>query len=1046
MQTKLLGLLMTLGLWLFLSVQTPVQAQNKSISGTVRSSEDNSPMSGVTVRVKGTNTGAQTNSTGRYTVTATPTSTLIFSFVGFNTQEVVVGNRTTIDVVLQLDEKTNEVVIVGYGTEQKASVTGSVTSIKGAEISTLVAPSFATQLAGRAAGVQVTVPNGLLGQSPRIRVRGTNSISSGADPLIVIDNVPVTGNPFGGVGPADPLSDINPNDIESYEILKDGAATAIFGSRAANGVILITTKRGRGLAGLGMKTAVNYDFNIGNNEPVNRLSLLNAAQFIEIANEKYKNAGQPEQAKAGTNGEDTDWQNVIFRTGLVQNHALSLNGTTDKTNYFFSLGYLNNEGPIVANSQERYTFRANLDHSVTKRLTLGTSLSYSRSQFSNLNTGGNALSGNVTGAARLLPNVSPYDAANTKFDGYNVTADGAALGQGNNLRPVDNNFTNLAFVLAKNKFITNNNRIIGNAYAELQIIPGLRLKTLNSVDLLTQDDFQSLDPRHGDGRGSNGVIVQVFRPVTQANSQNTLSFNKTLGGKHNVSAVTGLEFQKRTSRTTVAQGTNFSELFFMQNNLIGGSYGTQQSSGGYVQDAFDSYFGRVNYNYADRYYISLTARNDGLSSLPEANRRGTFPGGSLAWRPSQEAFFKNSGIKNVISDLRFRASYAVVGNTNIGFFPYAGTFGVAQYANQTGIAFSNTGNPDLKWEQSKKKNFGVDLGLLNKRINLNVDYFINDVDNLVLFAPTAPSLGVPGNGINKNIGSLQNKGYEIVLDANLIKTNSFSWNLNLNYTGLQNKITALNNNEDVIFTYHINRVGLPIGSFYGYKWAGVNAANGNPMWYKADGVAIVQYDIATGTYRAYNATTPSNIATTATLSASADRVVLGSSNPTFQGGITNQFRFKSFDLEVFARFSGGNMIMNVTRQETLLNQGFQNNGTEILDRWTTAGQVTNVPKLWIGREAAINNTGAADSRFLEKGDFFRIQNIVLGYTMPTSLVSKAHIQGMRVFGQVQNAFISTKYTGLDPELSSSTGNSTFGIDQSANPIIRSISFGVNLKL
>ncbi len=392
----------------------------------------------------------------------------------------------------------------------------------------------------------------------------------------------------------------------------------------------------------------------------------------------------------------------------------------------------------------------------------------------------------------------------------------------------------------------------------------------------------------------------------------------------------------------------------------------------------------------------------------------------------------------------------MVGNTNIGFFPYLGTFGAAQYASQTGIAFDNTGNPDLKWEQSKKVNVGLDLGLLKNRININLDYFQNKVDNLVLFAPTAPSLGVPGNGINKNIGAMENKGFELSLDADVIKKGEFVWNVSFNYSNIKNKVTALNNNEDVIFTYHINRVGQPIGSFFGYSWAGVNPANGNPMWFKGDVTGnIVQYNIATGTYRAYSPSNPADVATAATLSATTDRTLLGNSNPIWQGGLTNSFKYKGFDFEVFARYSGGNMIMNVTRQETLLNQGFQNNGTEILDRWTKEGQVTNVPRLWIGREAPINNTGAADSRFLEKGDFLRIQNIILGYRLPQSLLSKTGVNGirsLRVYGQVQNPFIFTNYQGLDPELSSTTGNSTFGVDQSANPIIRTISFGISLGL
>lgn len=1028
------------------------QAQDRTVSGRVTASDDGSPLPGVTVAVRGTTRGTTTDANGTYRIGVEGDQTLRFSAVGFAAQEVAVGGRTVLDVALTSEAgNLSEVVVTGYGTQERRNLTGAQSSVDVGPLSTLVTPNFATQLGGRAAGVQVSVPNGLLGQAPRIRIRGTNSISSGAGPLIVIDNVPVATNPYGGAGAADPLSDINPADIESIEVLKDGASTAIFGSRAANGVILITTKRGK--ANRGQRVSVNYNAYVGVNSPINRLDLLNAEEFVTIANEKFRNAGQPEQARLDDRRTNTNWQDVILRNGFVQNHALSLSGASESTNYFFSAGFLKNQGPIVANDQTRYSFRGNFDHTVNKLVTVGASLAYTRGTFNNLNTGGNALSGNVTGASRLLPNVSPFldptDPNFARFEGYNITPDGAALGQGANLRPVDNNFTNLAFVLAKNRYVTNNNRILGNAYVQLNPLQGLAIKSQIATDLLTQDDFQSLDPRHGDGRGSNGYVFQRFRPVTLWNWQNTVSYNRRFNDVHDVNFVAGTEYQKRTSRFIDAEGQGFSDLFFIQNNLISGSYTTQLSDGGFIQDAFDSYFARLNYNYAGKYYFSATVRNDGLSSLPIANRRGTFPGGSVAWRISKERFMEGVSF---ISDLRLRASYAVVGNTNIGFFPYLGTFGAAQYGTQTGIAFDNTGNPDLRWEQSKKTNIGLDLGLFDNRITLNADYFVNDVDGLVQFVPTPASLGVPGNGINRNIGALRNNGFELTLDANAIRREKFSWDVNLNFTYIQNKITALNNSQDVITTYHITRVGQPIGSFYGFMWAGVNPANGNPMWFKGDGQGnvsnnIVQYDIARNNYFAYNPAAPAETTTPSSLSATTDRFLLGNSNPTFLGGVTNRFRLGGFDLEIFTRYSGGNKIMNLTRQESLLNLGFQNNGREILDRWTTAGQVTDVPRVWIGREAPINNTSSAVSRFIESGDFIRIQNIVLGYNLPTSITNKitsTGIRSVRIYAQVQNAFTFTKYKGLDPEISTTTGNADFGLDQNANPIIRTSSLGLSI--
>lgn len=520
-------------------------AQDRTVTGKVTTASDGSVLPGVTVQVEGTNQGTQTDFEGNYSISAGSNQTLVFSFVGMLLQKAAVENRSVVNVQLADDSRQlDQVVVIGYGTERRANLTGSVSSIKGDQISNLVTPNFATQLGGRAAGVQVSVPNGLLGQAPRIRIRGTNSITSGAGPLVVIDNVPVAENSFGGVGAASPLGDINPNDIESIEILKDGAATAIFGSRAANGVILITTKRGRGSKG---RMAVDYNFTMGQNKAVNRLDLLNANDFVTIANEKFTNAGQPAQAVASPNGVNTDWQDLIFRSGMIQSHNLSMSGATDKTNYFFSLGYLDNEGPIVRNSQKRYNFRGNLDHTVNKWLTIGTSMSYTYTTYNNLNVGENALSGNVIGAGRLPPNVSPFDPANTRFDGYNVTPDGAALGQGPNLRAVDNNFSNIAFVLNKNKFVTNNSRMIANTYGEISLFEGFKIRSQIAIDLLTQDDFQSLDPRHGDGRGSNGSMFQRYRPTQLWNWQNTASYNRAFG-QHNLNAVAGVEYQKRILR------------------------------------------------------------------------------------------------------------------------------------------------------------------------------------------------------------------------------------------------------------------------------------------------------------------------------------------------------------------------------------------------------------------------------------------------------------------------------------------------------------------
>lgn len=1021
-----------------------------TVSGKVTASETGEPLEGVAVAVKGTTIGMFTDVNGSYRLTVPEGSdVLVFSYVGRARLEESLGGRGQVDVqltatALQLDE----VVVVGYGSLQRKNLTGSLTSIDGSAVSDFAAPSFDQLLAGRAAGLQVTTVSGVLGQAPRIRIRGTNTISSGADPLIVIDNVPIVTGNQSGVTAQNVLADINPNDIESIEVLKDGSATAIFGSRAANGVILVTTKRGK----QSDQARVSYDVNIGVNSAINRLDLLNAEDFITIANEKNTNAGQAPQAFPGPNNVDTDWQDLIFQNGLTQTHNLSVSGGREKTGFFFSAGFSDQEGALVANKLTRFSYRANVDHAVNDFIRIGTSLSLSRTTTQGLNTGSNALSGNLVGAARLLPNVRALDPENTAFDGYNITPDGAALGQDNNLRPVDNNFTNLAYVLDNNRLRATSLRTIGNVYGELKIIEGLKLRTQAGVDLVNSQDFLSYDSRHGDGRGANGLLIQQAVNVSLWNWQNTLNYNKTLNDAHDINFVAGFEAQKRIDDNFYAQGSDFSDRFFLQQALIDGSFSNQFSGGGATQNGFDSYFGRINYGYKGRYLVGFSARNDGISSLALENRRATFLGASAGWRISEEPFFASIGALDVVSDLKIRGSYAQVGNTQIGNFPYVGVFAAAQYGNQTGIQFDQAGNPDLKWEASTSINVGLDLGLFSDRIGVVVNYFQNDVSDLVLERPTPPSVGIPGNSINQNIGQITNNGWEFEVSGLTIARSGFSWRTSFNLALIQNEVTALFEDEDIIFTYHINRVGEPIGSFYGFEWAGVNPANGNPMWLKGDDETIVQYNIEGNNYRIFNPEDPSDVSTPGTLSATDDRKILGNSNPTWQGGWNNTFAYKGLSLQIFFRYLGGNQIMNVTRQATLLNMGFQNNGAEILDRWTEPGQETNVPKVWQGRETLINNTAAADSRFLEDGSFLRLQNITLSYEIPTSVlrsVPSLGINTLRVFAQAQNVWTLTNYTGLDPELNSSSttnsqSNSQFGLDNNTNPLIRTVSAGVNL--
>ncbi|KUG06778.1 SusC/RagA family TonB-linked outer membrane protein [Solirubrum puertoriconensis] len=1027
-------------------------AQDRSVSGRVTDRATGEGIPGATVLLKGTTTGVSTNSDGTFTLSAPASGgTLVISSVGFVSIERALGTENQVNIGLAADNKQlSEVVVTGYGTQERRDVTGSIASVKGEEIANLPTPSFDQQLAGRAAGVQATTPSGLLGQAPRIRVRGTNSISSGASPLVVIDGVPVITGDQSGVVASNALADINPSDIESYEVLKDGSATAIYGSRGANGVILITTKKGR----LG-KAQINYDNWFGWAKTVKRYEVLNADQFIEINNEKRRNNNQGAIAfPFEQNGSpvSTDWQDEIFRTGFQQNHAVSISGATEKTNYFFSAGYTDQNAVLKANSLQRATFRSNVDQEVLKWLRVGLNVGLTRTETNGLNTSVNGLSGNVTNALSLFPNVP---ARNTDGTPYISTSNPAVVGQGSNTLGIAFNYPNIIFPLENNVYRGTTYRALGNVYAEVEPLKDLRLRTQYGTDFLLNDDFQYNDPRHGDGRGPNGIVFQQFAPTFRWNWQNTLSYNKTIADAHKIGFVGGLEYQRTRFQSYFAQGTGLSDTFFGPENLVSGTVAAPTVGGTVNENGFQSYFGRLNYGFKDRYLFSVTARYDGLSSLPKENRYGLFPGASVGWRVSEEPFFKNLGL-NAISDLKFRASYAVVGNTDIGLFPYSGIFGPGKYGAQNGLGYNRDGqfgNPDLKWETSKKKDAGFEIGLLDNRITFSADYYINDNDDQILRVPVPLSFGVPGSSYAANIGRLESKGFEFNFNSQNIQGENFTWNTNVNFSTNKSTIKELYRNEDILFTYTVNRVGQPIGSIFGYDSQGINSANGYPIYRKADG-SLVQANVDNNTFYPYDpanpgaalgpatGTTPAGQVARTTPLAATDKVILGNTNPTWFGGVTNSFTYKGFDASIFIRFSGGNKIFNETARQ-LLRQDFLNNSTKILDRWTTPGQETDVPKLRYANTDFINRSGEALSRFVEKGDFVRIQNISLGYTLPKGII--AGLARVRVYGQVSNAFTFTKYTGVDPEVNSNNdSNSQFGIDYNSNPQQRVFTAGLNV--
>jgi TonB-dependent starch-binding outer membrane protein SusC len=1014
-----------------------------TITGKV-TDDKGSPVANASVLVKGTAFGTTTKADGTYSISVPANGkVLIISSVDMLTQELNIGTQTSINVSLKSEDKImQEVVVVGYGTQKKREVTSAIGKIDPTNVATLVSPSIDKQLGGRTAGLQVTNPSGLVNQPPRIRIRGTNSINGSNGPLIVLDGVPLASGGFAGFTNDNLLANINPADIETIDVLKDGAATAIYGSQATGGVIQITTKKGRN-----GRQNFNYSTTFGFSKPLNRFDLLNANEFITIANAKLAAASLANGAFPNPDNSSTDWQDVVFRpSSQSSTHNLSLDGGNDRTNYFLSFNYRYQEGLVLTNTTENYNIRVNFEHKVNKWLKVTNYITLARSFDKDQNNGGNALSGSVAAALRALPNVRLMNLALPQFDYFNITTDGAALGRDANTRTIENNYVNIGYVLAKNKFRSKKHRVIDNFAVEIKPLSWLTNTVRFGIDYITLDEFFRQDAKHGDGRSVLGRVSNQAANSMIWTAQDYINAAKTFG-KHTLNFTLGLEAQNSENNSFSASGTNVADAFFQQQNVISGSYVTQLSAGGYSEGpGLFSYFGRINYDYKGKYFIQASYRRDGLSKFAKDRRFGNFPGGSIGWRISQEDFF-SSAFGKIFSDFKIRASWARVGNPNIpgGGFPFQNLYGVAPYGAISGISASQSGNAKLQWETNDKIDVGADIALFRDRINIVFDYFKNKNNNLVIGVPYPPSLGIPNNLIYQNIGAMVNKGVELSMNFSLIKKKDLGIDVGFNYTHQTNKILSLPGGNDIIISngtgnYNVLRVGESYNSLYGYQFAGVNSSNGNPVYIKADG-SLLMGNITNSSYFAISDLNSPIVGAAGSL-ASTDRKIIGNTLPTYYGGITANVRYRQFTVDMLFRYSGGNKIMNITKQESLMNQGFMNNGRAILSRWQKPGDVTDVPRLWYNRDNFTNLNQQALSRFVEDGDFIRFDDLSISYNVSSDLLGrifKNAVKSFRFFIQGQNLFVITDYTGIDPD-----NIDTRGLDYNTIPQARTVSFGANI--
>jgi TonB-linked SusC/RagA family outer membrane protein len=1010
-------------------------AQEKMITGRVISSEDGLPMPGVNISVKGTSKGSTTDVNGAYSLNVDSGATLEFSFVGYATQTVVVGNQTSIDVALTSDAKDlSEVVVVGYGTQLKQDLTGNIAGVSGKEIQNTPVLSVEQAIQGRAAGVFIESQNGKLGQGIKMRVRGSSSVSAGNQPLYVVDGIPITSQDLSSTSAAtNPLADINFNDVESIQILKDASAGAIYGSRASNGVVLITTKRGK--AG---KTKFTLNYFTGFSKETNRREFLNSSDFVMLEREAGVNADKPSNGgkddgfyadfvesrlKRYSAGNDdyktaavnTDWQDQVFRRGATNQIDLNIAGGTDKTRFFVSGQYSKQQGILIGNAFDRFSGRINLDHQATNKLLIGANFSLARTQNDRLSND-NAFSTplQIVALSPITPLIDPRSGLPS----------GTPPGPSTNYPVYYNPLININNAYFKTVVFRN----ISNVFASYDITKRLTFRTEFGLDLLNQNEdqyegratFRNSGTPNGQGFNANTTVLNYT-------TNNFLRYTATLSEMHNIEAVGGMSYQQ--------SGTNYASVTGQQ--FPSDAYKTIASAAVYsaatttlTNFSFLSYFARANYRFSNKYLVSLSGRVDGSSRFGANTRYGFFPAASVGWVLTEESFLNNS---TLLSFLKARGSYGLTGNAEIGNFPSLGLFAAsnigrnlinAGYVGIPGQAPSQLPNPNLKWETTAQADFGVDFGFFNNRITGEIDYYQKKTNDLLL------NVNVPGTtGFStqtRNVGKLENKGIEVVLNTqNTVGV--FQWSTSLNLAANRNKITDLNGQQ--LGTNDLNRAieGQPIGVFYGREFAGADPANGNALYYlntqNADGTTNHQ------TTDDYNA---------------AQRVVLGNPNPKLIGGITNTFGFKGFELSILLQGVSGNKIYNGGGQymSASASNGFDNQTVDQLRRWQKPGDITDVPE---ARLFGANGTNPS-SRYVSDGSYLRVKTVTLGYSLPGNIISRLKMDRIRIYATAQNLFTFTSYKGWDPEVNADyqATNINQGVDFYSAPQPKTITFGINL--
>jgi TonB-linked SusC/RagA family outer membrane protein len=952
-------------------------AQDRTVSGKVTDADTGETLPGVNVLLKGTGTGVNTDLDGNYKISVpSDGGTLVFSFIGMQKMESAIGARSIIDVQLVTDvRQLSEVIVTGYSQTSQKKLVASVSTVSGDKINDIPMPDLNQIMQGRAAGVYTTAPSGQPGAAQNIRIRGNGSISAGRGPLYVIDGVIMASGDFTTTAATnDVMSNINPNDIASLTILKDAAATSLYGSRGSNGVVLIETKQGKvgsskitARASFGVTTPL-----LGNFE------MMNGEQNLAYERTLLANSGIDQATIDAVRGPEnlentTDWVDAAFRVGETQNYDIQASGGTEDTRFFISGSVFSQTGTLIESDFERYSLRSNISHNLNDKLEVVLNLNVSYT--SQLNAvAGNRFASPLLGAFSTTPLQGAFDPetgdllTGLEADWLGFTGD------------------NFLYSAPLNPVTNNNLRGITKFALNYNILDNLRLSQVINADLINIRESSFQDPTTNDGFGNSGEISEDFNQNLLLTSQTKINGDWTFADKHNVGALGVFEFQKGAQENFTSYGIGLASGKLKTLN----SAATPQGVSGFKTEySFVSYIGQVSYNYDSKYFVTGSIRRDGSSRFGANNRFANFWSVGASYRIIDESFM--DGI-SFLSELKVRGSYGTAGNADIANFGSLGLygFGVA-YGNQPGSSPSQISNPDLTWEESASANIGLDLGFFNDRILVIADYYDKRSTNLLLNVPISRTSGF--NTALRNVGEIQNKGFELAINSVNVE-GDFTWTTAFNISRNVNEVLALNNDEDIINGNQIIRVGLPIRTWNLPRWAGVNPANGQPLWLTEDGGVTSNYALA-------------------------NREVTGDAQPTFFGGLDNTFSYKGLSLSTFFTFVAGNDVYNSSRR--FIESDGQRYGWNHLARvgsdfWQQPGDVVDLPQPLLGGN---NNSNANSTRFLENGSFLRLRNVTISYSLPQQFVSKIGLAGIKVFAQGQNLLTVTDYSGFDPEMDES---------------------------